>query len=501
MSNPSHPSPENPGSYNPDNTAQDTGRWFWLALLPFLTGLLWLGVGWNHGLLTGVFASLPGALLTASGLALFLWPGDRQISHYMAFGSVLSLLLSLLMLLSAGLFWGLLFAALAAANFVVSGYAALYQDVPAAGVPTPSNRIGMAAKVAIDEVLLAYFVSSANVPTGTKIAQDVAEVGELTRALEEQGWLASPADMHRAPTAPDKFELLPREASGKNFEHLIFDSGFEPPAGLPGAQRWLDYTSNRRMHAWVFRHNGPPRPWLLGIHGYRMGVPFMDFSLFDIDYLHHKLGLNLILPILPLHGPRRAYKRSGSGYLDGNIIDMLHAQTHALWDVRSALAWVRQAQSAEQVGVMGYSLGGYNTALLSSLEGDLSCAIAGIPLTDMAAAVWRHMPELQRRQLQMQGLDVAQIQRVLTPVSPLALTPRISHEKRYIFAATGDQLVPSDQAVRLYNHWQQPETLWYQGSHLSVRREAGVRRFVADALANAGLREPRHDAACGTSQA
>jgi len=150
---------------------------------------------------------------------------------------------------------------------------------------------------------------------------------------------------------------------------------------------------------------------------------------------------------------------------------------------------------------MGYSLGGYNTSLLAGLDADLQCAIAGIPLTDMAAAVWRHMPGLQRRQIESQGLDLAQIQRALTPVSPLALSPLVPKDRRYIFAATGDQLVPTDQALRLWQHWDEPECCWYQGSHLSVRREASVRRFVTSALTRSGLNESDHVAPAVASHA
>lgn len=471
------------------NDSEDPGRWFWPALIPVISGLLWLGLGWSGGLYFGLLATLPGSLLLATGVALLLWPGDRQISHFMALASVLSLLLAIIVLVSANIFAGPLFAGLAAANFVVAGYAALHQDIPVPGMPPVARTWRMAAKVAIDEALLAYFVSSASVPTGAQLSKDASEVKALSEALENQGWLDKPASFHRAPGAPDKVEVFTRKAAGENFEQLVFDSEFEPMNTLPGAQRWQEYSANRKVHAWMFRHNGPPRPWLVGIHGYRMGVPFMDFSLFDVAYLHRRLGLNLILPILPLHGPRRAYKRSGSGYLDGNIIDMLHAETQAAWDLRRVLAWLRKDQSAHEIGAMGFSLGGYNTALLASLDADLRCAIAGIPLTDMAGAVWRHMPELQRRQLTAQGLDVPQIQRVLTPVSPLSLTPLVPKQQRYVFAATGDQLVPTDQALRLWQHWDEPEFCWYQGSHLSVRREASVRGFVASALANSGLYE------------
>ena len=479
-----------------DTEQRDPGRWFWPALAVVATGWLWLAIGWSQGPGFGLLASVPGTLLLATGTALFLWPGDRQITHFMAFGAVCSLLLALPAAGLGGLLAGLVLVGLSLLCFWLAGYAALYQDALPDDVPAPVMGARMVAKVALDEALLAYFVATARLPSGARLARDVAEIRQLNDIQASETMPDAVGDWHRAPPAPDAVRMAWRRAGGHDFEHLRFESGFRPDADLPGAARWADYAGNHEMHAWVMRHDDGPRPWLMGIHGYRMGEPMIDFSLFDVDYLHRRLGLNLILPILPLHGPRRAYKRSGSGYLDGQLVDVLHAQSQAAWDLRRCLAWIRDTQQASRIGVLGYSLGGYNTALLAGLEADLACVIAGIPLADIPAVTWRHMPLLQQRQLEAGGLCLPDIQNALRPVSPLALPPRVAHARRFIFAATGDQLVPPEQPQRLWHHWGQPACHWYQGAHLSVRREAGVRAFVADALVRSGL---AHDAPDGQS--
>ena len=88
------------------------------------------------------------------------------------------------------------------------------------------------------------------------------------------------------------------------FEHLWFDSGYEPHPGEPGRERWLSYAANRTAHAWVMRQAGPERPWLVCIHGYVMGWPLLDLSLFPPEIFRDRLGLNMLLPTLPLHGRR-----------------------------------------------------------------------------------------------------------------------------------------------------------------------------------------------------
>jgi hypothetical protein len=57
---------------------------------------------------------------------------------------------------------------------------------------------------------------------------------------------------------------------------------------------------------------------------------------------------------MPLHGPRRVGRRGGDGYLSGDFLDTIHAQTQAVWDIRRLIAWLR-AEGAQRVGVQGVS--------------------------------------------------------------------------------------------------------------------------------------------------
>jgi hypothetical protein len=139
------------------------------------------------------------------------------------------------------------------------------------------------------------------------------------------------------------------------------------------------------------------------------------------------------------------------------------------------------------VGVFGLSLGGYNTALVSSVAPGLACAIAGIPATDFARLVWRHGPPLQVRSLEHKGVARDAVDEVLRVVSPLAHEPKVPFEGRAIFGAIADRLVPADQVRDLWIHWRRPKMLWYQGSHLSLPFEAEVRRFVESQLRESGL--------------
>jgi dienelactone hydrolase len=471
-------------------------QWELLAVLPILAGLYWLLASYGNGWL--FWGLVPGTVMLSTGVALLLWPGDLRITEYMAGGALLGLLLVLPVMISGGFGDAMIAAAGAAASYLTAGRVSLQREPVAEGAPAPERELWVDAKAALDEALLAYFVGTARIPSGDMAESVCRRAGEMEAALEKGGWLKKPETLHPAPPAPESSQVFVQEARiyGHDFERLSYPSGFVPEAKLPGADEWHKHHRNRQCAAWVLRHPGPPRPWLMCVHGYRMGEAWLDLLLFPPAWLHEKLGLNLFMPILPLHGPRRAGLRSGDLYLDGDPMDLLFAQTQALWDLRRGLAWIRSQEENAQIGVLGYSLGGYNTALLVQYEHDLDFAIAGIPLVDAAAALWRHLPPWHRDYYLAHGLTPERYRTVLQPVSPLARAPQLDRERLYVFAGAADRVVLPEQPLTLAAHWNVP-IQWYQGSHLTFRNEAVVREHIEAAMQRAGWATASQVAATG----
>ena len=458
-------------------------QWEPLSAIPILAGLFWLLAGnADHWLFWGF---VPGCLMVMSGLALLLMPGDLRITEYMGAGGFLGLLLVLPVLFAGGVVDAMFAALTAAGAYLAAGHLALALEPATDGVPPPLSDLKIDAKAALDEALLAYFVSSASIPDGDGIIRLGEDAQRLERVMTARGWLDKPESLHAAPPVPERVYVQQARLYGYTYDRVNYPSAFVPDPDLPGAEVWSRHAGNNQSVAWVLRHPGPPRPWLLCVHGYRMGEPWLDFMLFSPRWLHEQLGLNLIMPVLPLHGPRRIGMRSGDQYLDGNLLDLLYAQTQALWDLRRALAWVRSQEDNPRIGVLGYSLGGYNAALLAQYEKDLEFVVAGVPPTDMAAAIWRHTPPAHRDYLSAHGLDLARYQALLNPVSPLARPPLPSRDRLYIFAGVADRVVLPQQCLALGRHWQVP-IQWYQGSHLSVRREPLARLHIEAAMQRAG---------------
>jgi hypothetical protein len=307
------------------------------------------------------------------------------------------------------------------------------------------------------------------------------ELAQAHALFESRGWLADPAAFHRTPPAPPTVEARARTTRGIAHEHVRFESGYAPDPAIPGTERWLGFQANRTAHAWVLRHPGGPRPWIVCVHGYGMGTGGIDLRAFEVDWLHRQLGLNVALPVLPMHGPRAPGRRSGAEFFGPSLLSCVHAEAQAMWDLRRLLGWIR-GQGGTRIGAYGLSLGGYTTALLAALEADLACAIAGIPAADFLRGAVRVTTGLDALWLQRLGVSLEKARDVLRPISPLALEPKVPKDRRYILAAAGDRLVTPDQVRDLWVHWDRPRIAWSAASHLSALREPELRGLLREAL-------------------
>ncbi|MGH8482121.1 MAG: alpha/beta hydrolase family protein [Nevskiaceae bacterium] len=470
-------------------------QWEPLAAIPIGAGLFWLLAGSGGDWVFWTLVLLPpGALMLMSGMALLLLPGDVRITEYMAAGGFLGLALLLPMLVGSGLTDAFVAGLGAAATFLASGYIALAREPSTEGAPPPEPGLWMDAKTALDEALLAYLVGTSRLPGADEIVRIGADARRVEELVQQRGWAERPEALHATPPAPERVYVQQARVYGWTYERVSYPSTFVPDPELPGAEVWAQHQNNRQAVGWVLRHPGAPRPWLVCVHGYRMGEAWLDFLLFPPRWLHERLGLNVFMPVLPMHGPRRVGLRSGDHYLDGNPLDLLYAQTQALWDLRRGLAWLRSQEDSARIGVLGYSLGGYNAALLSQYDDKLDFVIAGIPPSDLAAALWRHIPQVHRDYFAAHGLDLERYRRLLQPVSPLARAPKLERERLYLFAGAADRLVLPDQTLALARHWQVP-VQWYQGTHLTFRRESVVRMHIEAAMQRAGWPVSAHVAA------
>jgi hypothetical protein len=387
---------------------------------------------------------------------------------------------------SAGPLWQVLGPFTRTGGFYARSWAD-YLDRQPGELPVARPTLALAAQAFSDEIVLLGFRFLRSAPDATRVERINQEVIAALEFYGQKGWLGKPEAFVAAPPPLSDVAVRPVTSLGRTYERMFFDSEYEPCAGDPGRERWLSYTSNNRAYGLMLRHR-EPRPWLVCVHGAEMGRAALDLALFRAWHLHQDLGLNVVLPVLPMHGPRARGLPKGAAFPSEDVLDNVHGVAQAVWDIRRLLSWIRSQEPDSMIGLNGISLGGYLTSLVATLDDVLTCAILGVPLADLLELVGRHA-----------GLshydDLRQMLKLAKPIgamiSPLALSPRVPMQGRFIYAGIADRLVhPRDEAARLWEHWGRPEICWYPGGHTGFFRSRPVQRFIDDALVKSGLVDP-----------
>jgi hypothetical protein len=348
-----------------------------------------------------------------------------------------------------------------------------------AQVPHPRPTARVLVEVIADELMLELFAAGRLTHALRERERVGAEMAEAITLFEKRGWLADPGGYHRTPRVPD-VRLRGLTLQAHKWECLTFDSDWLPDPAEPGRERWEDEEPNQTARVYALRRKGP-RPWVICLHGFGMGRPAMDRMLFRAATLHRELGLNVAMPILPLHGSRRSVAKPRRELPTADAMDNVHGLAQAVWDVRCLLAWLRR-QGATALGLYGVSLGGYIAALTAGLEKPLDCVVAGIPVADFPTLFDDQAPGTLRRRPWHNG-HMAAMHQVHQVVSPLRVVPETPRARLHLYAGKADRLLdPLHQAGALWQHWGRPHAHWFDGGHVAHVRSGDVNAFALAAL-------------------
>jgi predicted esterase len=337
----------------------------------------------------------------------------------------------------------------------------------------------------LDKTLLTFAMTDGRFPPAEALSRLAREIRELRDFYAARGWLDDPRSFHRTPERLDGMRRRRAWHPRVRYERLTFASDYEVLPDEPGRARWASYVANHLAHAYVVEHADPGRPWLVCAHGLGMGDAWTDFAGFRARFLHETLGLNLLFPVMPLHGPRLEPGMKRGSLISYDLVDTLHGVAQAVHDTRRLIAWLRE-RGAQRIGMFGLSLGAYVTTLVSAFE-PLDLAIAGIPLCDVPALFVAHSTDEHRHDVhahQILGPEVREIYRL---VAPEVLGCTVPLEARFVFAAVADGITTPQQAAELWAAWDKPTIHWYEGGHVSFFWSREVQSFVDSALAARGF--------------
>ncbi|MEJ7831694.1 MAG: hypothetical protein WKF79_02175 [Nocardioides sp.] len=347
----------------------------------------------------------------------------------------------------------------------VSSSVAASRRTEASGIPAWNLGLREFGETATDELFIALSALYREVPSLEAVQASVEACAAAAPELVELGV----AGANRPPPPLAVLGLRRRKLAGIHFEHLEFESRPDLPASLMAA----GYRRVEVAHARILRHPGEPRPWVVWVHGAEQGR-LDDLVAFRAKHLHQELGLNVALPVLPQHGPRRDLGRSWPGFdLLGNIATMMRAVS----DVRSVLGWVAD-QDPVSTSVVGMSLGGPVAALTAGLDDRVDAVCAMVPMLDAHATIAHHTAKTGGRGKVLAALLRAEpVRSVGTVVDPTALTPYAAPDRRLVIAALGDRMTSVRAAQRLHERWG-GQVHWHAGGHIGHLMSGEVRATV-----------------------
>src|SRR5215211_7083552 len=190
--------------------------WSFSSFVPLLTGALWLWLAARGGMPAVLLGAVPGALLLGTGLSGLLWAVESRTFQYMALASALGTILSLPAIIILGPVAALVLGLGSAASFFAAGYLALGQHRCPASVPAPDTGPRLAARAAVNELMMCGLIlTSWPVAVGTVAVRVQREATDAYELFEEKGWFSDPASYHQDPPPLEKPKIETTEHKGR----------------------------------------------------------------------------------------------------------------------------------------------------------------------------------------------------------------------------------------------------------------------------------------------
>lgn len=212
----------------------------------------------------------------------------------------------------------------------------------------------------------------------------------------------------------------------------------------------------------------PLGPVVLISHGWAHRTPKTIEHLYVRPFV--KAGFSVCFVSHPFHlerTPRGSY--SGELVVSADVVLTVEAFRQGVIDLLGAAEWLR-ARGHRQIGVLGYSLGGYLAGIMGAIRDDWAFVVmGGNGDTPVSPILDTPLGQNIREDLAACGmLDRALLTRAWTIISPGAFRPRVPRERILMVAGRYDQIMLPASVRRLWIAWGRPELHWLRRSHYTL---------------------------------
>ncbi|RME45258.1 MAG: abhydrolase domain-containing 18 [Deltaproteobacteria bacterium] len=311
---------------------------------------------------------------------------------------------------------------------------------------------------------------------------------QVKRFYSQAPFLEDPDNFFHPPQAfPDVRYRYRKRTKGGTIWDFRFPSGFSP-VFTEYRMKYNSYKENQTVHGRLWQHDTPGRPTVICIHGWGCGYPAFEERVFNVPFLY-RLGLNVLIYILPFHGARTPASAGMSGrfFLSPNLARTNESFAQSIFELRTLMRLLRERGSGP-IGAIGVSLGGYTTALLASVEPSLAFAIPIVPFASLADLLWEHgRYGTLERLLEKSSFTREDMKATFAVHTPLALTPKLKRESLFIVAGKGDRICLPSHAQALWEHWNAPRIHWFPGGHLAQFKRGAFLTEIREFLETRGF--------------
>jgi hypothetical protein len=256
---------------------------------------------------------------------------------------------------------------------------------------------------------------------------------------------------------------------------------FAFPSPLPS-----EHEHNRRAIVQTYAHDrGLHFPAVIALHG--LLTPTL------IGYRHIfravvEAGASAYAVELPYH-----LRRTPPGLVSGELFFTadfamnFRALQQAVAEVRQLIHYLRAA-GAPVIGLLGFSLGAWVSALVAGCEPEIDFALFAMPPSNLNDVLWQTpLGEPLRKQFESVGWSAAVTASFYHRLDPANLTFLIPPERRELFAAEFDHFIPLAYTQKLQRAWQHPHLRLYPSGHIgflwSRKFLSDIRQIVSQQLA------------------
>lgn len=230
---------------------------------------------------------------------------------------------------------------------------------------------------------------------------------------------------------------------------------------------------NATCYAQHWYHPDGPRPTLIMVHGFILDPYWFNARMFALRWFYRH-GYDVLLYTLPFHGYRAAPTDwfSGHGLFAHGMAHFNEGIAHAVRDLRVLMDHL-EGEGVRHMGISGFSLGGYTSALMAGVDERLAFCVPNSPLASPVDLMreWQPTGSLMKLYMRLYGVDIHELRASVAVTAPLSYAPKIDPQRILILSGTGDRLAPPSHPRLLHAHWPDSTLRWFSGNHLLHLRQ------------------------------